>query len=255
MQRFLSSSANDAIAIPWCLSSIFASRPLALDPTAHTMKRLLPLRLRLSLFTVQMATFAMLLRSVALDRWITFAASILLLVATIAAHRGRTWGVALSFTLGVTFAGVALLGIAPMWFSLVGILAARPFLRMLRHFVRFDRGATAVLATLAAGAGALGAVAWREYAFSLFQAFPSLRPSLHPHHGLVLLGMVVSAVVGSRLLRGPRVVEEATATTRIRIDEGVRVAGVTPADDAAALAELESELDPAAERRTLRVGS
>jgi hypothetical protein len=201
-------------------------------------------------------TFATLLRSVALDRWITVAASILLLLAAHAAQRGRTWGVGLSFALGVTFAGLWALGIAPIWFAIVGVLAARPFVSLFRHFSRFDRGAAALLAVLAAGLGGLAAVAWQHYALALFRAFPFLTPSAYPHHGLAVLAMIAGAFAVRKLSSEAdpeRAADDRHVEGDASVIEHARVRVSTDEADgleeADALAELESELDPHQPRR------
>lgn len=166
--------------------------------------------------------------------------SVALLGATYAVQRGRTWGVALSFTLGVMLAGVAALGIAPLWFAFVGLLAMRPFASAFPLFTRFDRGAAVTLAALASGIGAVGAVAWKEYAFALFRALPLLSPSIYPHHGLALLALVVGAVVGKRFL--PASTTVTNTAEALAEPSRVRIGDLGEANHDAAYEELESEL-------------
>jgi hypothetical protein len=180
-------------------------------------------RLRLSLLAVQLVGIATLLRSIAYDRWITVLASVLLIVGASAAQRGRSWGVALSFGAAAAFPVAWAIGIAPPWFCLVGIIGALPFALASRAFARFDRGATALLAVLAASAGAFGALAWKEYAWSLFMSFPSIRPSLEAQHGLALTAVVASAIVAARLGRGTAGAPLAEES-HVRIAQHVRVA-------------------------------
>lgn len=207
-----------------------------------TIPGLLPRSLRIPLTALQVATVATLMRSIALDRWITVAASLLLLTGAYAASRERTWGVALSYMLGVTFVGIALLGVAPAWFGILGFLAIRPFARMFRHLLRFDRGAALLLASGASLLGIAGAMGWKGFALDLFAAFPALVPSLHLHH--LPLVATVGAVASFLALRRVRAEErEAVPFTRVRI-----------APEAPAVAELEdeeaaAELEEAAPRR------
>ncbi len=161
------------------------------------------------------------------------------------------------------FTGVWALGIAPPWFALVGFLAARPFARLFSHFYRFDRGAAMMLAVLGVGVGSAGAFAWKQFAFDLFSTFPSLIPSAYPHHGLAILGIVAAFAVGRRFVPPlPAIAAETTAaseeTVTTRIAEPtthVRVAGAEGAalteraEEEAALAELDSELQGRAARR------
>lgn len=205
-----------------------------------------PRHLRLSLVVLQLATIATLVRSVALDRWITVAASLLLLGATFAARRGRTWGVAAAFTVGVTFLGLWSQGVGTPWFALVGILAVRPFLRLFRHFLRFDRGAATLLAAVATALGIGGAVAWKAYAFALFEAFPALMPSLYPHHGMAIAAMLGGIGVASHLLhRRPAAATGAVAPEEALPEARVRIAAdePEPTEQRVALEELEAELE------------
>jgi hypothetical protein len=169
-------------------------------------------RLRLALLAVEAVGAATLFRSIAYDRWITVLASVLLITGAIAAQRSRVWGIGLAFGAAVAFPVAWAIGIAPMWFCLVGLAGALPFALTLRAFMRFDRGATALLATLAASAGALGAIAWKEYALTTFAMFPSLLPSIEPQHGVTLATLAVLGAVVSR------------ARLREGADEGVRIA-------------------------------
>lgn len=185
-------------------------------------------RFQLSLVVLQLVGLATLLRSIAFDRWITVLASVLLLVGASAAHRGRSWGVALSFAAAVAFPVAWAIGIAPPWFCLVGVAGAMPFALTSKAFARFDKGAATLLTVLAASAGAIGAIAWKEIAWTVFEMVPALRPSLHAQHGLALIAVVASALVASRLGRAPLGLEEAS---RVRVAGELRVA-----------ADLDSEL-------------
>ena len=73
--------------------------------------------------------------------------------------------------IATAFPGAVLLGIAPAWFCVVGIVGAVPFLLTVRPMMRFDRGATALFALLAGGTGIVGAYVWREAAYAIFYAF------------------------------------------------------------------------------------
>ncbi len=163
-----------------------------------------------------------LLRSIAYDRWITVFASVLLIVGAMAAQRGRSWGVALAFATACAFPVAFAIGIAPAWFCLVGLIGAWPFALSVRPFARFDKGATRLLAALAAIGGIGGAIAYKSVAWDLFTEFPSLRPSGDAQHGFALLATL--AVVVAAIASRPRALgggggEEA----RVRIGERVRV--------------------------------
>lgn len=181
---------------------------------------MLPLRVRLSLLAVHLVAAATLLRSVAYDRWITVLASLLLIVGAFAAQRGRTWGIGLAFATAVSFPVAFAIGIAPAWFCLVGLAGALPFALTVPRFARFDKGATALFALLTATGGAAVALAWKEMAWTIFRAIPSLRPSGDAQHGLALaatLAVVVAAIASrARLRSGPE-------AARVRIGELVRV--------------------------------
>lgn len=156
---------------------------------------MLPRSLHVSLIAAHAVGFATLIRSVAFDRWITVAASLLLILGATAALRGRTWGTALSLASAIAFPVAWAIGIAPPWFVFVGLIGALPFVLASGALARFDRSATAWLAGLAAGLGALGAVAWKLVAWDLFAAFPALRPSVFPQHGLAVLGLLAFGMV------------------------------------------------------------
>jgi hypothetical protein len=179
----------------------------------------LPLRVRASLFALQAIAAATLLRSIAYDRWITVLASVLLIIGAMAAQRGRAWGIGLTFATAVAFPVAFAIGIAPAWFCLVGLAGALPFALTLRPFARFDKGATALLAVLTAAGGTAVAMAWKEMAWTIFQAIPSLRPSMDAQHGVALaatLAVVVAAVATQNRRSSP-------AETHLRIGERVRV--------------------------------
>jgi hypothetical protein len=179
-------------------------------------------RLQLSLVAAQLVGAATFLRSVAYDRWITVLASVLLIVGASAAKRGRSWGVGLALGAASAFPVAWAIGIAPAWFCLVGIVGALPFAIASRAFARFDKGATALLAFLAASAGAIGAIAWKEYAWSIFTTFPSSRPSLEAQHGLELTALTALVAVAALTARGKH--ESLASGQRVRIPEHVRVA-------------------------------
>jgi hypothetical protein len=205
---------------------------------------LVPRSLRLPLTAIQFATVAMLMRSVALDRWITVAACLLLLAGSVAGARGRTWGVALAFLIGITFVSIWMLGIAPGWFALVGLLAARPFARMFRHFLRFDWGAAAMLASGATVLGAALGVAWKAFAHDLFAALPLLIPSLEPHHGALVAAIGAAGTVAA--IRQARQ-EKKTATAETEpVATRVRIAPSAPEAEAEL---LDADVDLEAERR------
>ena len=179
----------------------------------------LPRRVRLSLLAVQVVSVLTLLRSIAFDRWITVVASLLLIGGAMAARRGKAWGIGLTFATAVWFPAAFAIGIAPAWFSIVGLVAALPFAFTLRPFARFDKGATALLAGIAAATGTAIAVAWKEMAWSIFQIVPSLAPTGVAQHGLLVattLLVVLGIASRDRLRSAP---DEA----RIRVGERVRV--------------------------------
>lgn len=189
---------------------------------------MLPRPLQSSLSLLQLVAVATLMRSVAFDRWITVVASVVLLVAAAAARRGKSWGVALAFAQAAAFPTAVLIGIAPPWFMLVGIAGALPFLMTSSAFARVDRGATRLLAALAVAAGALGAVAWKAYAWSVFEAFPALLPSRHPHHGW-LVAAIAALGVATAARRSKRETERDEA--RVRVAPALRVADDASAED------------------------
>ena len=140
-----------------------------------------------------------LLRSIAYDRWITVLASLVLIGGAAAALRGRTWGVGLAFASAAAFPVAFAIGIAPAWFCLVGLAGALPFALTARPLARFDKGATVLLAAIAATAGAAASIAWKEVAWSLVTTFPSLRPSMEAQHGVALaatLALIVGVLAG-----------------------------------------------------------
>lgn len=205
-------------------------------------------RLQLSLFAAQLVGAATLLRSVAYDRWITVLASVLLIVGATAARRGRSWGVGLSLAAAAAFPMAFLIGIAPPWFCLVGLAGALPFAIASRAFARFDKGATALLAVLAASTGAIAAVAWKEYAWSIFQMFPVSRPSIEAQHGLALTMLTAVAAVTAVMTRtktGP-----SGSGERVRIAQHLRVADADHAHSADESFETDHAGDDADQERT-----
>lgn len=188
---------------------------------------MLPRRMRQALLVAEIVGALTLVRSVAYDRWITVLASVLLLTGVAAARHNRAWGVWLALGAAAAFPVAFAIGIAPLWFCLVGLAGALPFLLASRAFARFDKGATAILAGIAATVGALGAVAWKQVAFTLFDIFPFLRPTIHPHHGLLLAVLAVAG--GVALVLRMRAADRAEAA-QVRVGAGaetnVRVAAV-----------------------------
>lgn len=154
----------------------------------------LPRNLRLAILLVQLVSIATLMRSIAFDRWITIFASLVLLAGAAAAKRNRAWGVALMFAQAVAFPVATMIGIAPPWFVLVGVVGVLPFLLTMPGFVRADRGATRVLAALAAAGGAIGAIGWKKVAWDFFEAFPFFWPSAYPHHGWAVAAVAALGV-------------------------------------------------------------
>jgi hypothetical protein len=196
---------------------------------------------------VQLVTVAMLMRSVALDRWITVAASLLLLAASSAAVRGRTWGVAVAYLIGITFMTLCGLGIAPLFFALLGALAIRPFARVFRHLLDFDRGAAATLAVGATALGGAAGLAWKGFAHSLFNAFPAFVPSLYPHHGWLVAAIGAASTL--LILRQHRAAPRERGETRTRVSEDAET-HVRIAEDAET--EADEAIDHEAEPRRLR---
>jgi hypothetical protein len=217
---------------------------------AYDPRVVLSHRLRVSLVVAQAVAVMTLLRSIAYDRWITVLASLLLIGGAMAAQRGRTWGIGLAFAAAVAFPVAFAIGIAPPWFCLVGLAGAWPFALTARPFARFDKGATMMLAAVAATVGTVAAVAWKEVAWSIFMTFPSLRPSIEAQHGVALaatLAVVVGALAGRA--RHPAAVDaSASQGARVRFGERVRVGvGADESDtlDEASRRELDAELDDA----------
>lgn len=194
---------------------------------------------------VQLAGFATLLRSIAFDRWITVVMSMLLLAGATAALRGRTWGVGLALAAACWYPVAFAIGIAPAWFCIVGLVGALPFVLAARALARFDGRATALLAALATLFGAAGAVAWKQVAFSVFELFPALTPTIEVNHGLLLAAVAAAGVLaGRRSLRGGG----GDDRTRVRVAEQVRV-HTEPALDIESDAEHEAALDVRRSRR------
>ena len=182
--------------------------------------------LRSSLRIAQVVGLLTLLRSVAYDRWITVLVSVLLIVGARAAMRERTWGVGLTFAAGVWFSAAWAIGIAPMWFAIVGMLAVMPFAHTWRALARFDKGATALFAAIAAASGALVAIAWKKFAWSLFMTVPLLRPSAEAQHGLALTAVVAASLAVAAHLRRKdereqrvRIAASAASAPGLRISE------------------------------------
>jgi hypothetical protein len=193
-------------------------------------------RFGLALGFLQVAAFGTLLRSIAFDRWITVLAAALLLIGAAAARRGKTWGVALAFAQAVAFPVAWMIGIAPAWFAVVGFAGALPFLLTLKSFAKFDKGATALMSLLAIGGGAGGAMLWKQYAWDVIREFPSLFPSIQPHHGLTLAALVGLAL-GSKAY-GRKRVEAGAAATQHRVSESssTRIALLEEDDEEEAVA-------------------
>ncbi len=202
---------------------------------------MLPEPLRRWLFVLEAVAFATLVRSVAFDRWITVFVSALLLAGAVAAHRGRSWGVALAFAASFFFPVAFLLGMAPAWFVAVGAIAAAPFALTWRAFVRSDREATRWLAALSAGVGTSIALFWKVAAWPLFMTFPSLLPSAYPQHGLLVSALMATGVFA--LLTRWRAARAATDAQAVAYPTGVRIGAATrisTSDPAEADAEWEA---------------
>src|SRR5205085_2107483 len=101
-------------------------------------------------------------------------ASVLLIAGTIAAQRGRTWGVILALASASAFPVAWAIGIAPFWFCIVGIVGVFPFLYALFALRRFDKGATRIAVAIVALMGAVGAIGWKVSVYSIFETFFSL---------------------------------------------------------------------------------
>jgi hypothetical protein len=225
----------------------------------------LPRSLRLSLIAVQVVAALTLLRSVAYDRWITVLASALLLVGATAVQRGgRAWGIALMFAMALAFPTAFAIGIAPAWFCLVGMVAALPLMLTWRALQRFDRGAATLMATIAAGAGALGAMTWKEIAWEVFVLFPALRPSMDAQNGALVaaLAAIGAIMAGAAALRRPRAATASRHEGTRHEGAGLRVAvdatrsppwetRAAPAE-ADLLADVELDGDLSATRKRLR---
>lgn len=211
---------------------------------------MLPRNVRLSFLLVQLTAIATLMRSIAFDRWVTVFASLLLLLGAAAAQRNRAWGVALMFAQAIAFPVAFMIGIAPPWFCLVGAVGMIPFLLTAPGFARLDRGATRLLATLAIAGGAVGAIAWKAVAWSVFESVPALMPSLYPHHGFVVAAVAalgIATAVRQRHLvdEGEDVAAGAGATSRARIAPLARLGTVEVAavEEDAASTNVEDEAE------------
>ena len=188
-------------------------------------------RFHSSLLILQAVALATLVRSIAFDRWITVIASTALFVGALAAKRDRAWGVALAFASAIAFPVAWVIGIAPPWFAFVGAAGMMPFMLASKSFAKFDKGATALLATLAVAVGGLGAIGWKAVAWPIFRSFPSLRPGLHPEHGALLVAVTAAAMVAMHLTR--RKALPASETTQYRVEEStpaVRIATPAPTE-------------------------
>jgi hypothetical protein len=191
---------------------------------------MIPDRLRTALIAAHIVSLATLFRSVVYERWITVLASLLLLAGASAALRGRTWGIGVSLAAATAFPAAWLLGIAPPWFALVGLVGALPFVLSLRAMAQFDKVATALGTTLA-GVGALGcAITFKIAAPWLFATFPSLRPSWEAGNfvpaliittvafGLSMAGRTKRASLGSETGAASEAGARAhSTTTRVRV--------------------------------------
>lgn len=174
---------------------------VALTPPRPTLQVVDWGRFRRSLNILEVVAIITLLRSVALDRWVTVVMAGLLLLGASVAQRGKSWGVALALAAGAWFPVAFLLGIAPSWFMAIGALAAVPFVHAAKAFVKLDRAATWVLASTAISLGTIGAFAWKQAAWSVFEAVPMLRPGLFPQHGLLLAVAAAVSIVAVRMGR------------------------------------------------------
>jgi hypothetical protein len=114
------------------------------------------LRVRVSLLAVLAVSSATAARSLALEKWVTVLAAFVMIAGALAALRAKTWGVGVVLAAATAFSAAAALGIAPMWFWLVGAVGALPFLFAWRPMVRFDRGAAVLFAAIAVTLGIAG---------------------------------------------------------------------------------------------------
>ena len=122
----------------------------------------LAFRIRSSLFAVIAVALATTARSVLFEKWITVFAALLMLAGAVSALRAKTWGVGLVLAASAAFPAAQLLGMAPDWFWLVGLVGASPFVLSWRPMARFDHAAAVVFAVLALAAGVTCALAWHE---------------------------------------------------------------------------------------------
>lgn len=223
--------------------------------------RVVPSKIGASVVTAQLVGWLVLLRSVAFDRWSTVLVSLLMIVGARAALRDRTWGVVLAGASGAWMVAAVVLGMGPPWMALAGVLGALPFLRSWASFRRFDRGAAALLATLVAGLGGAGAVAWKAVAPWLFWNVPAFLPTMEAGHGLALAGILAAALglaVKDRRLLREAMASSSTAeesTTRYRLEseeESVRTRVADSAHGEELVTHDEAELDEEAPRAALR---
>lgn len=216
------------------------------EPTIEVL--VLPRSLRVSLLVAQLIGGATLIRSIAFDRWITVLASLLLLVGATAAQRGRAWGVGLALASAAAFPVAFAIGIAPVWFCVVGVAGALPFALTSRAFARFDKTATTMLATIGIATGAAGAIAWKHVAWSMFEMFPSLWPSLEPQHGMLAALAAVGTVAAVASRPRPR-----AGGVRVEGAEQWRVGSARAADaDVVSEADAADEADSHEARRLRR---
>lgn len=201
-----------------------------------------PQHLRAPLHVAQIVAFATLVRSVAFDRWITVLVSTLLLGGIWAAGRGRTWGIGLMLAMASAFPVMFFLGMGPAWFCFVGLAGAMPFLTSLPAFLKFDRQATALFATIAASIGTAIGYGYHAWAPWLLGNLPILRPTFVPHHPLLIAALFLVGFFYSRR-------RDQVESTGVRVAAGAD-AHVRVLD--ASVEELEDELESPARRQARR---
>lgn len=122
----------------------------------------LPGRVQASLVLVLLAAGPLFARCVSHGVWVTAIATMMLVAGALAAFRGKTWGVGLTLLAGSAFPAAHLLGMAPSWFWLVGVVGALPFALTWKPMAFFDRPAAKLYAVLAVGGGIACAITWHE---------------------------------------------------------------------------------------------
>ena len=128
-------------------------------------------RLRALLGISAIAGAVLLVLAISWGVWVTATAALGLLVGSIVALSGRTWGLLLVLASAVAIALVPFLGIAQWWFLVIGGAGLAPVVASAGPLVRADRAAAGVVLAVALFAGVASAEsARRGWAFEASDA-------------------------------------------------------------------------------------